>query len=403
VKKTLIVCGQYPSPENAGSSIRTMNFVRFFKERGIVDLAYTEGTKRLELDGETFRKEYPLKKIDYPAHFGARTSMLLKGFPYPICQYEPGSEAVLLSAIERNDYQYVLVRYAVNSSWLFRREARHTARVIVDLDDLISESLYETYFDPTSRPDKRLIRAINRRLLKQYEKKCARFGASIFCSETDLHKIARHRQNNNAFVVPNVYPSESFFRHDFGDGFLNPNRLLFVGTLSHAPNVTGLMWFVDEVYPHLQRKYPDAGLLIVGQSPNEAARSIQQKCSNIELRANVPNLKPFYEDCKAVVVPLLAGGGTRIKILEAALANRPILSTPKGAEGLDLQDGVHLHLFRSGHEFIEKYEQLNKTSAYHSMVENARKLVLNKYTTDGFNEAMSRVVAHIDEAKSYLV
>ena len=398
MKKTLIVCGEYPLPENNGSSIRTMNFLRFFKEHGPVDLAYSEGAKALEANNKTFRNEYPLRKVDYPERIAGRVRMMLKGLPYPVRRYETASRDSILSAINRNNYQYILVRYVVNSSWLFELGSRHSSRVILDFDDLISESVYFTFFDPADGLYKRLCRAVNRRFLRAYESNCAGFGASLFCTDKDKLKMAAPRVSDNGFVVPNVYPHEAFSTHDFGDGFLKPNTILFVGDLRYEPNVTGLMWFVDEVYPHLRRKHTDVKLLIVGRAPSDAVSSLQQKGLNIEVRADAPDLKPIYERCRAVVVPVLTGGGTRIKILEAAVANRPVLSTPKGAEGLDLHDGVHIHLFGSGKEFVEKYEQLNNAVAYHSMVENAREVVLNKYSTRGFSDAMSRVVAHINEA-----
>jgi glycosyltransferase involved in cell wall biosynthesis len=243
---------------------------------------------------------------------------------------------------------------------------------------------------------------VNRRFLRAYESNCAGFGASLFCTDKDKDKLkmAAPRVSDNGFVVPNVYPQEAFSTHDFGDGFLKPNTILFVGDLRYEPNVTGLMWFVDEVYPHLRRKHADVKLLIAGRAPSDAVSSLQQKGLNIEVRADAPDLKPVYEGCRAVVVPVLVGGGTRIKILEAALANRPVLSTSKGAEGLDLHDGVGLHLFQTADEFIEKYEQLNDASAYRAMAENARKTVLSRYTAKAFNEAMAKVLAYVYEKNS---
>lgn len=392
---TLIVCEPYPLPENTGSNIRTMNFVRFFKHHGTVDLVYAEGTKSSEADEDSFRYEYPVIQLGYPTTLRARVGMVINGIPYPIREYESTSKAALLHAVDCNDYHYILVRYAVNTNWLNQLARRHVAKTIVDMDDLVSESLYQTFFYATNRPHKRLLRLLNRYLLKQYERKCARYGASIFCSETDLHKMTPIFSRKNAFVVPNSYPDESFARHDFGDGYPKQNIFLFVGSLFYEPNVTGLMWFVNEVYQHLQAKYPDSKLLIVGRSPIDSVRYLQHRNLNLEICANVPDLRPFYERCRAVVVPILTGGGTRIKILEAALANRPVLSTPRGAEGLDLCNGVHLHLFTSGAEFIEKYEHLSSLSAYRSMVESAREQVLKKYTTGGFNAAMSKVLAYL--------
>jgi glycosyltransferase involved in cell wall biosynthesis len=113
---------------------------------------------------------------------------------------------------------------------------------------------------------------------------------------------------------------------------------------------------------------------------------------NIELHTNVPDVKEYYKRCGVVIVPLIQGGGTRIKILEAALANRPVLSTPVGAEGLDLLDGREIMLFKNAQEFSHMYGQIVDTEKYHSLVNNARETVLKNYSPQKFNEAMKKVL-----------
>jgi polysaccharide biosynthesis protein PslH len=398
MKKTLIVCGAYPQPENTGSNIRTMNFVRFFKEYGAVDLAYTRGTKVAENKGEMFRKELPLIRLDDSRPFGGRVRMALRGSPYPIGQYGPASKESIVSEIEHNNYEWILVRHVVNSNWIFNLSSRDRPKIILDMDDVMSESVYETFFDSSTRIDKRLLRALNRSLLRHYERRCTGFGATIFCSRTDLSRMERHLRKQNAFVVPNIFSSEDFAKHDFGDGFTNPNIFLFVGSLFYDPNAEGLNWFVNEIYPDVRKKYSDAKLLVVGRSPNDRVTLLQKMWANTEVRTNVMDLKPFYEGCRAVIVPILAGGGTRIKILEAALAHRPILSTPMGAEGLEMKDGAHLYLFESSREFLDKYGRLADAPTYRAMVEESKDLVLNKYSRRNFNEAMIRVITHVDNS-----
>ncbi len=116
----------------------------------------------------------------------------------------------------------------------------------------------------------------------------------------------------------------------------------------------------------------------------------------------MPDLKPYYRQSRAVVVPLLAGGGTRIKILEAALARRPVLSTPLGAAGLDLGAGRDLLSFDDADQFAARYAELVDRERYRTLVRNASELVRAKYSPEAFDGALAGVVNMIDGAIQHL-
>ena len=233
----------------------------------------------------------------------------------------------------------------------------------------------------------------------QYEKRCLTFGASLFCSDKDRKTVADGSRGTNAFVVPNIYHNGAFGNYDFGDGFCNLNVLLFVGGLMYRPNIEGITWFVKSIFREFRTEHPEAKLLLVGHSP---AREIHDLCAGnegIELHADMPDINSYYRQCGAVVVPLLTGGGTRIKILEAALAGRPVLSTPMGAEGLDLADGTDLLLFKDTGEFMDRYRELLDRHTYDRMVCSAKDSVSSEYSRDRFHGIMEEVIGDIDRRK----
>lgn len=113
-----------------------------------------------------------------------------------------------------------------------------------------------------------------------------------------------------------------------------PADLLFVGNLSYAPNVEGASWLVERVLPRLGR----VELNIVGSRPTDAVRSLGRR-SGVTVVADVPSVTPWYAHSRVAVVPLLRGGGTRIKAIEALVHARPVVATPVGARGLGLSRG----------------------------------------------------------------
>lgn len=389
MKKILIISGRYPLPEDNGSSIRTMNFVRFFEKQGHVDLVYSH-TKSNE---SYFQNEFFLKK-KAPSSKCARIFNFITGLPEGI-QYIPSDEQRLLDLICFEQYDIIFVRYIVNTGALFNLPEKYKRRVIVDYDDVVSGQLYGAKIKSASTFSRKLILGVYRKCLVKYEGKCFNFGASIFSSESDVDNMIKKFKWKNQYYVSNIYNNETYEQFDFADGFKNPNTLLFVGTLDYGPNVNGLIWFIELIFPVFRKKYPNAKLLVVGRSPNDIVVNMCRNTQNVELHGDVQDIKTYYDQSRAVIVPLLAGGGTRIKILEASLTNRPVLSTPIGADGLKFTDGKDLLLFKDVESFISQYDLLSLSSFYNNLISNAHSTVHARYSLEGFQSAADIVVKSI--------
>lgn len=106
--------------------------------------------------------------------------------------------------------------------------------------------------------------------------------------------------------------------------------LLFVGNLSYAPNVEGARWLAEQVVPRLGA----VRVAIVGSRPGPDVVALAAADSRITVVADVATVSPWYADAKVVVVPVLAGGGTHIKVIEAFAHRRPVVSTRLGSAGL---------------------------------------------------------------------
>lgn len=385
-------------PEDHGSPQRTMNFVRFFLNHGSVDIAYSQISPGAQRDDSFFSNEIFLEKRELDRRYKNRFHRLLnlRKIPLPLFEFCRDSERLFLSLIEMNDYDYILARYLYNTSILLKLPQKYRLRTIVDFDDVLSGSLYDAMFDSVKGLHKKVIVALNRKFLADYERKCLGFGASLFCSDKDRAGFVGNGGRSNALVVPNIYANKSFDGYDFGDGFQNANTLLFVGALGYGTNVRGLKWFIESIFPDFKKRHPDARLLVVGRSPDLDCKKLCEKEEGVELYPDVHDIKEYYRRCKAVIVPLLTGSGTRIKILEAALANRPVLSTPVGAEGLDLTAENDILLFSDSREFSVQYKKLLDRDKYHSLAQNAKGVALTKYSAIEFNRAMEKVLNDLE-------
>jgi glycosyltransferase involved in cell wall biosynthesis len=107
----------------------------------------------------------------------------------------------------------------------------------------------------------------------------------------------------------------------------------FVATMGWAPNVDAALWLGREIWPEVLARVPHAQLLLVGKDPAPAVRALAGE--NVEVTGTVADVTPYLARSRVVVAPLRAGGGTRLKILEALDLGRPVVATAVGCEGME--------------------------------------------------------------------
>jgi len=115
----------------------------------------------------------------------------------------------------------------------------------------------------------------------------------------------------------------------------NAKNFLFIGKMDYRPNIDAALYFYKEIFPIIKKQIPDCKFLVVGSNPPEEIVRLT-KDANVIVTGYVHDVKSYYEQCAVAVVPLRAGGGTRLKILEAMAFGRPVVSTSIGCEGLEV-------------------------------------------------------------------
>ncbi|NEQ55282.1 MAG: glycosyltransferase [Leptolyngbya sp. SIO3F4] len=118
--------------------------------------------------------------------------------------------------------------------------------------------------------------------------------------------------------------------------------------------------------------------------------------NDIHITGLVPDVRPYLQNASVMVVPLQQGGGTRLKILEAFAARCPVISTTKGAEGLDTQDNHHLCIGDTAEQIIKKVEHLWQNQALsQQIIDNAHQLFIQTYTWAAVEKSISSALAEL--------
>jgi glycosyltransferase involved in cell wall biosynthesis len=172
--------------------------------------------------------------------------------------------------------------------------------------------------------------------------------------------------------------------------------LLFIGDMSYVPCVDAMLYFCREVLPRIRNVVSEVELWIVGKDPLPEVARLGN--NGVHVTGQVDSVMPYYERSTVCVVPLRAGGGTRLKILEAMALGRPVVSTTIGCEGLDVVDGEHLLIADSPERFVEKTVRLlEDRMLYRHIATNGRQLVVARYDWDVIARQLMQVYAEMVE------
>ena len=162
--------------------------------------------------------------------------------------------------------------------------------------------------------------------------------------------------NIENYTLENSIPSPSIFH---------------LGAMDWTPNIEGVLWFLDEVWPQVHKSHPDLTLHLAGRRMPE--HIIQFEYPNVKIIGEVDDAKEFMRDHLIMIVPILSGGGIRVKIIEGMAMAKNIVSTSIGAEGIEAENGTELVIADTPIDFAKAISQLlSNPDKARRMRQNAR-------------------------------
>jgi len=225
-------------------------------------------------------------------------------------------------------------------------------------------------------------------ILRWWEPRYAeRFDRCITMSEVDRRLLMAANPRLQVEVVPNGVDTR-VYRPLALEG-LQP-AMLFIGSMDYAPCADAAVYLCKEILPLVRRAVGEVDVWLVGRDASDEVRKLGG--NGVHVTGRVEDVVPYYKRSTVCVVPLRAGGGTRLKILEAMALGRPVVSTPVGCEGLDVTDGRHLLIAENPEEFAEKTVRLLvDRPLYQHISAEARRLVVERYDWDAICEQLLSV------------
>lgn len=200
----------------------------------------------------------------------------------------------------------------------------------------------------------RALRRLDRTAWTRYERALMRrVQAVVTFTDDDKRSLARVAGRTPIVRIPLGTPLPAVALDPLGHA---PWSLLFVGNFIHPPNVDAALRLARSIFPHVQARYPQLLLRLIGDRPHEQLRILASP--SILVTGYVPDVTPFLDAAALVVAPLRLGGGMRVKVLEALAAGKAVIASPLAIAGLNVVDGEHVVIAETDDQFVAAIARL---------------------------------------------
>lgn len=214
---------------------------------------------------------------------------------------------------------------------------------VLDEHNIETEAWHSRYLNTKILIPNRLLAYIQRNLTKGIEFNVEKYADIIFTvSEYDrkiLQKGLKNLTNNQAVISAKQSVDTSFFCPDSVKSIntdIPGKNIVFTGSMSYAPNVDAVLYFVSEIFPHIKAKSNhNFTFWVVGTQPSDSVKKLAKLNNSIIVTGEVPDVRPYLKLADVAIAPIRFGGGTKTKILEALSMKLPTVASIHAMEGID--------------------------------------------------------------------
>jgi len=325
--------------------------------------------------------------IDTTPNIKEAIKCVLRRSSYQISRfYSKEMAAKLVQVLQSENFDIVHIESIYMSPYIPVVRKHSKAKIVLRMHN-IEHQIWERLSDNERNPFKKLVYGTNARQLRRVEETILNsVDGYMTISDPDFSYFKTLAPAVAGIVIPFGINMDDYELED--DYIPSDNPTLFhIGSMNWSPNIEGIEWFLEEVWPAIHEKHPSLTFTLAGRSIPDSIS--QRKDPNLIIAGEVPSANEFMLDHDLMVVPLLSGSGIRVKIVEAMALGKVVITTSVGAEGLAVENGKHLFIANTPEEFLAVIDKCIATPDMCTIIgENARDLISVKHDSGIITQKM---------------
>jgi len=392
--KVLFLSSWFPYPPDNGSRIRIFNLIKqLSKEHDITLLSFSRDGEVTE-DRLQAMQHYcstvraiplaPFRSSSFRSILGLFSSRP-RSF---VDTYSQRMQGLVEQAGREGDFSVVIASEIATAPYAVTLEGLPRILEGVELATLREQ------YTSQSRVGRRLryglmwwkTRRFTAHLLRQFD------GCTVVSQQERANVLSIAPNCRRVVVMPNGVDLD-WYKGDFGAP--EPGTLVFPGALTYSANFDAIAFFLHQVFPLIKARRPEIILRITGKTNGVPVDRLPLD-ESVVLTGYLDDVRPTVAQSWACVVPLRVGGGTRLKVLEAMALGTPVVSTSKGAEGLEAMHGKDILIADTPAEFADAVLRVLDDRALRArLATNGRKLVESRYGWEGIGEKLDQLLRKV--------
>ena len=396
----LVIAQRCPFPPNKGEKIRTFHHIKFLHEQGhrIYLAAPFENDDELEFFSalsqdycqQTLYDKLTSKVLRLLSGLLAGKALSVSNF-YAVSLQKKIDQLLLDTPI---DLIYCgassVAEYVFKSKVL--KQITNKPRLFMDFMDVDSDKWNQ--YASTHRWPMKLIYQREAKLIAALENKIARsFNHCMLITQAEVDLFRQiHLENFPVHPIENGLDTSVFYPPSVARDRQHP-QLLFAGVMDYAPNVDAVLWFINNVWPTIIKKWPQARFCIAGMNPVEKLCKLNGQ-NGIAVTGFIEDIKPYFDQANIFVAPFRLARGVQNKVLQAFASGLPVVSTPMGAEGIKCVDQRDILLASSADDFVSCIASLMQNlDKYDEISRNALNVIHQHYAWNSVLAPLAELIA----------
>lgn len=389
--RILFLSAWFPFPPDNGSKIRVYNLLRALRQRHQVTLlTFADANQK---PGPADSPEWchiagTVPKMAFVPHRPRAIAGLLSPVPRSVVDtYSPAMAQLVQQELTSNQYDLIVASQWGTAVYVTQ------LRIPALFEEVELGVFRDAYVCATGRAA-RVRHWLTWEKLRRYLRRVARrFDACTVVSKQEKELLlGQVSDSKHVEIIPNGVAVQDMHVEGVTP---NPNVLAFSGALTYSANYDAAHYFLSEMWPQIKSAQPEVSLKITGRTDGVDLRHLPLG-NGAALTGYVPDIRPVVAGAWGCIVPLRVGGGTRVKILEAMALGTPVITTPKGAEGLDVTHDENILIATHPVEFAAQTLRLLRDPALRQrLAANGRHLVQDKYDWCVIGNQFNRLIESV--------